>query len=120
MTACQVFGFAFYDTPMQRHQLSQGEFQDTDKVAMIFFGSGATKIELVELSAGEKVDHAQASGRFATETEDGAPAHIGNNVQEAGGTVLHGPVKLQVHPSDLALDVEHFVCLVTSDSSAPL
>jgi len=49
------------------------------------------------------VDHALASGRFATETEDGAPDKVGAKVKAAGGTILHGPLKLQPHGEEVVI-----------------
>ena len=52
---------------------------------------------------GEKVDHKLASGRFATETEDGAPDLVGAKVKSAGGAILHGPLKLQPHGEEVVI-----------------
>ena len=51
-----------------------------------------------------QIDHALAAGRFATETDDGAPALVGARVKEAKGTVLHGPIKLQPHNEEVCID----------------
>ncbi len=49
------------------------------------------------MELGADIDHGLASGRFATETEDGVPFAMGRRVQAAGvGKILHGPIKLQV------------------------
>ena len=66
----------------------------------------AVAVELVQLPAGTKVDRASAPGRFATETEDGAPARIGAAVNAAGaaaGSVLHGPLVLQPHGEEVVI-----------------
>ena len=66
----------------------------------------AVAVELVELPAGTKVDRASAPGRFATETEDGAPERIGAAVKAAGeaaGSVLHGPLVLQPHGEEVVI-----------------
>ena len=60
-------------------------------------------LELVQLPGGQKVDHALASGRFATETEDGAPDKVGAKVKAAGGEILHGPLKLQPHGEEVVI-----------------
>lgn len=60
-------------------------------------------LELVQLPGGGPVDHALASGRFATETEDGAPEKVGAKVKAAGGTILHGPLKLQPHGEEVVI-----------------
>ena len=63
-----------------------------------------TRLELVQLPGGGKVDHALASGRWATETEDGAPAAMGQRVLQAGvGKILHGPIKLQPHNEEVVI-----------------
>jgi hypothetical protein len=38
--------------------------------------AGGVKLELVQLPAGEQLDHALAGGRYALETEDGAPDKV--------------------------------------------
>ena len=66
----------------------------------------AVAVELVELPKGTKVERASAPGRFATETEDGAPARIGAAVNAAGaaaGSVLHGPLVLQPHGEEVVI-----------------
>lgn len=66
----------------------------------------AVSVELVALPAGAKVERAMAPGRFATETEDGAPARIGAAVIAAGaaaGSVLHGPLVLQPHGEEVVI-----------------
>jgi len=72
---------------------------------MVGFDQAGTGVclELVQLPGGGQVDHALASGRFATETEDGAPDKVGARVQEAGGDVLHGPLKLQPHGEEVVI-----------------
>ena len=51
------------------------------------------------METGADIDHALAAGRFATETEDGAPFSVGERVKAAAGRVLHGPIKLQASPA---------------------
>ena len=51
------------------------------------------------MEEGGDIDHGLAGGRFATETEDGAPFAVGERVKAAAGTILHGPIKLQVRAS---------------------
>lgn len=80
-----------------------GPTQNTATSAMVTMGDGSTKIELVQLPGGGKVDHALASGRFATETEDGAPFYMAEKVKKAGNSVLHGPIKLQPHNEEVAI-----------------
>lgn len=62
------------------------------------------------------MDHKLASGRFATETEDGAPEAIGGVVKSSGqGNILHGPVKLQPHNEEVVIvqDLDgHEYCFV--------
>lgn len=64
----------------------------------------------------QRLEHKLASGRFATETEDGAPAALGAHVKAAGqGTILHGPVKLQPHNEEVVIvqDLDgHEYCFV--------
>lgn len=76
--------------------------------------AGQSHLELVSL--GRSVDRATASGRFATETEDGAPGALGAAVAGEGtGTVLHGPVVLQPHGEEvvIAQDADgHEYCFV--------
>ena len=84
---------------------------------MLGFGpEGGVAVELVQLPAGVAVDHAAASGRFATETEDGAPAAVGAALEtKGGGTILHGPLKLQPHGEEvlIAQDCDgHEYCFV--------
>jgi len=86
--------------------------------AMLSFVRGSpesVKLELVELPKGEKLEHKLASGRFATETEDGAPQKIGDRVKAAGGTILHGPIKLQPHNEEVVIVADpdgHEFCFV--------
>ena len=77
----------------------------TPDSALVGFDKAGTGVclELVQLPAGGKVDHALASGRFATETEDGAPDKVGAKVKAAGGTILHGPLKLQPHGEEVVI-----------------
>jgi catechol 2,3-dioxygenase-like lactoylglutathione lyase family enzyme len=54
-------------------------------------------VELVQLPQGLTLDHAEAQGRFAIETEDNAPDAMSKRVTSAGlGKVMHGPIKLEV------------------------
>jgi glutaredoxin len=72
---------------------------------MVGFDKAGTGVclELVQLPRGGKVDHALASGRFASETEDGAPDKVGARVKKAGGEILHGPLKLQPHGEEVVI-----------------
>jgi glutaredoxin/predicted enzyme related to lactoylglutathione lyase len=72
---------------------------------MVGFDKAGTGVclELVQLPRGGKVDHALASGRFASETEDGAPDKVGERVKKAGGDILHGPLKLQPHGEEVVI-----------------
>jgi catechol 2,3-dioxygenase-like lactoylglutathione lyase family enzyme len=69
------------------------------------FAPDTPGVELVQLPAGVKLDRAIATGRFATETEDGAPEKVAALVTAHGqGTcVLHGPLKLQPHGEEVAI-----------------
>ncbi|EKX48404.1 hypothetical protein GUITHDRAFT_159506 [Guillardia theta CCMP2712] len=73
------------------------------KSAVIGFSDKGTRLELVELPNQQSVDHALAAGRFATETEDGAPSYMGEKVKSAGGKILHGPIKLQPHNEEVVI-----------------
>ena len=53
--------------------------------------------------AGEALDHALAPGRFALETEDGAPDKVAAKMQAIGGTIAHGPFKLQPHGEEVVI-----------------
>uniref|UniRef100_A0A7S2UYR5 VOC domain-containing protein n=1 Tax=Fibrocapsa japonica TaxID=94617 RepID=A0A7S2UYR5_9STRA len=78
-------------------------------------GPRDVKLELVEL--GSEVNHALAPGRFATETEDGAPDYIAEKVKAVGGTILHGPIKLQPHGEEVVIVADpdgHEYCFVDS------
>ena len=85
---------------------------------MLGFGpQGGVGLELVQLPAGSGgVDHKAASGRFATETEDGAPARLGAAWgRKGGGTILHGPLKLQPHGEEVLIVQDgdgHELCFV--------
>jgi catechol 2,3-dioxygenase-like lactoylglutathione lyase family enzyme len=76
-----------------------------DDAAVVGFSEEGTRIELVQLTpAMGAVDHGMASGRFATETEDGAPTYIAAKVKSAGvGTIQHGPIKLQPHNEEVVI-----------------
>jgi len=92
----EVLGATKMDTPYKGAQ-------KTAESVMLSMGDGSTKLELVQLPKGAKVDHALASGRFATETEDGAPFYMAEKVKSAGNSVLHGPIKLQPHNEEVAI-----------------
>lgn len=53
--------------------------------------------------AGEALDHALAPGRFALETEDGAPDKVAAKMEAIGGTIAHGPFKLQPHGEEVVI-----------------
>jgi hypothetical protein len=55
------------------------------------------------LLAGEALDHALAPGRFALETEDGAPDKVAAKMEAIGGTIAHGPFKLQPHGEEVVI-----------------
>ena len=73
-------------------------------------------LELVPLPAGAKVDRGSAPGRFASETEDGAPSAVGAAVTSAGGgAILHGPLVLQPHGEEVLIAQDgdgHEYCFV--------
>lgn len=79
--------------------------EEGNENVMVGFDRAGTGVclELVQLPGGGKVDHALASGRFATETEDGAPEKVGDKVKKAGGDILHGPLKLQPHGEEVVI-----------------
>jgi len=52
----------------------------TPDSALVGFTDTGVKLELVSLPDGQNVDFKLASGRFATETEDGAPEKVGQKV----------------------------------------
>jgi len=82
---------------------------------LLQFAPGRPGVELVQLPAGQRVDRAVATGRFAMETEDGAPEAVAPAVRAAGGAVLHGPIKLQPHGEEvtIAQDLDgHEFCFV--------
>ena len=60
-------------------------------------------LELVQLPAGTQLHRGVATGRWATETEDGAPQAVAAAVRGAGGVVLHGPLVLQPHGEEVAI-----------------
>jgi glutaredoxin 3 len=64
---------------------------------------GGVALELVALPPGVKVNHGTASGRFASETEDGAPTRIAAAVTAAKGAILHGPLVLQPHGEEVVI-----------------
>jgi lactoylglutathione lyase len=77
-------------------------------------GSSDVGIELVQLPPDEKhVYRGTAHGRLAIETEDSMPAAMGATVQKlassskqagvTGGSVLHGPIKLQPHGEEVVI-----------------
>lgn len=61
------------------------------KTLVVGFEDEGVKLELVQLPAGQKVDHKLASGRFATETEDGAPDYMADKVRHAVHTTPTPP-----------------------------
>ena len=70
------------------------------------FAPHTAGVELVPLPAGQKVNRAVATGRFAMETEDGAPFRVAEAVKAAGpaaGNLLHGPIKLQPHGEEVSI-----------------
>lgn len=80
------------------------DHRDTGRPRVIlgFTNTGNSfKVELVQLPAGQKLDHALAIGRLATETEDNAQAKVEANVTaKANGTrdwIVHGPFALPPH-----------------------
>lgn len=67
-------------------------------------GANAVKLELVELPRGTTLDHAEAKGRFATETEDGAEFALAAKLKAIDASrVLHGPIKLQPHGEEVVI-----------------
>jgi glutaredoxin 3 len=65
---------------------------------------GGAALELVALPAGVAVARGTAPGRFASETEDGAPSRVAAAVTSAGqGTILHGPLVLQPHGEEVVI-----------------
>mmetsp|Transcript_3770 Transcript_3770/g.5951 ORF Transcript_3770/g.5951 Transcript_3770/m.5951 type:complete len:291 (-) Transcript_3770:473-1345(-) len=92
---CNVLGAKVYDEV-------SGVLGTPNSVAIGFADDG-TKIELVESDGKAAIDHKFASGRFATETEDGAPAYMGERVRASGGTILHGPIKLKPHNEEVVI-----------------
>ena len=65
---------------------------------------GGVALELVALPAGTAVQRGSAPGRFATETEDRAPAALAAAVNAAGaGSILHGPLVLQPHGEEVVI-----------------
>ena len=75
------------------------------KAAHVQFAPNTPSVELVQLPPGAVLDRAVATGRFATETEDGAPAAVAAAVTAhgKGSHVLHGPLKLQPHGEEVAI-----------------
>lgn len=93
----------------------------TSNSVVVGFTDDGVKIEMVEI--GTEIDHKEASGRFATETEDGAPTYMGEKVTSVLSTsnteeklndekhrerfgdaeILHGPIKLQPHNEEVVI-----------------
>jgi glutaredoxin 3 len=77
--------------------------------------AGGVALELVQLPAGQKVERGTAPGRFACETEDGAPSGVAKTVTTARGTILHGPLVLQPHGEEVLIAQDgdgHEYCFV--------
>lgn len=93
-----------------------GALGTTNSVMLGFGPADGVGIELVELPKGQPLEHKTAPGRFASETEDGAPTAIAERVRAAGaGTILHGPIKLQPHNEEVVIvqDLDgHEYCFV--------
>uniref|UniRef100_A0A6B2L5W2 Uncharacterized protein n=1 Tax=Arcella intermedia TaxID=1963864 RepID=A0A6B2L5W2_9EUKA len=75
----------------------------TSNSAVIGFEESTFKIELVELDALVKLDHKKGIGRLAIETEDEAPATVGEKVKAAGHVIAHGPFKLPPHDEHVVI-----------------
>ena len=75
------------------------------KAVHVRFAPNTPSVELVQLPPGTALNRAVATGRFATETEDGAPAAVAGAVTAygKGSHVLHGPLKLQPHGEEVAI-----------------
>jgi glutaredoxin 3 len=83
---------------------------------LLAFSDGTAFLELAPLPPGVPLDRAVATGRWATETEDGAPAKVADAVKASGGgQVLHGPIKLQPHGEEVTIAQDgdgHEFCFV--------
>jgi hypothetical protein len=61
------------------------------KTLTVGFNDDGVKLELVQLPGGQTVEHKLASGRFATETEDGAPEYMADRVRVMSACEESGP-----------------------------
>jgi len=93
-----------------------GTLGTPDSMVLDFVPTGISpgvKLELVEVPG--FINHKQASGRYALETEDGGPDKVAKRMEEIGGKVAHGPFKLQPHGEEVVIVLdpdEHEYCFV--------
>lgn len=91
------------------------EVKGRPSLAVRFAPRGAS-LRLLPLPEGTKLDRAEATGRYAVETEDGAPDALATRVSPGcGATILHGPMKLQPHGEEVLIVQDsdgHELCFV--------
>jgi glutaredoxin 3 len=81
----------------------RGALGTKESLALGWGPAGGVALELVALPPGVKVERGTAPGRFASETEDGAPTRVAAAVTAAAGAILHGPLVLQPHGEEVVI-----------------
>jgi catechol 2,3-dioxygenase-like lactoylglutathione lyase family enzyme len=95
---------SFYESVLEAECVSSDAQHATFSFGSGSQGDGDVLVELHEAPGGW-VDRAEASGRFAIETNDGAPSSVAERAISKGfaENILHGPIKLQPHNEEVAI-----------------